>query len=203
MVMLAAALSSLRTPLGFRTNGGGSLTVRRPAPAPAPAPAPVRAPVVASVAPVRNPYAGNPIAGPLAASLLNQRSPNFSTIRSTSTRIPGPIKVPAPAPLKGTIARPVFPMDGGTLLPPIHRAPISTLAPTMAPSGGGIANAQPIVNTPPSGAPPSMSLGWGSDAATSGAGELAITTPIAGFSITQGWLVLAIILGIGVWVASD
>jgi hypothetical protein len=110
-------------------------------------------------------------------------------------RLAYPVRAPIVSPVRAPIAYPV------PISSPIARAPISTLAPSLAPTGG-IMQAQPLTNIPPSGAPPSMSLGVPGVNFSPGGGDLGITTPIGGFSVTQGWLALVAIVALAVWVGS-
>lgn len=200
-MLLAAAVLGGMNPrsTGFRSGGpvatgGGGITVRPAAPVRMPTP-PIASPVRVNV-PIATPVRGVP-SRPVFSS-PGGSGPGTAPAPIGTTRPIGPL-----TPFKGTLPKipapcPVWGCNG----PPHARAPISTLAPTMAPSGGGVINSQPVSDTPPSGAPPSMSLGFSGGAATGGSGDLAVSTPIAGFSITQGWLALAAIVAIAVWVGT-
>lgn len=204
MLLAAAALGGMnpRT-AGFRggsvPSGGGGITVR---PSPVRMPTPIASPVRVNVpiaAPVRG-VPARPAPVPPAPGSIPVSIGISNPITAPTPFGPGGFKPPGVTgltPFKGTIC-PVWGCNG----PPHTRTPISTLAPTMAPTGGGVINSQPVADSPPSGAPPSMTLGPPATAQTGGAGDLAVSTPIAGFSITQGWLVLAAIVAIAVWVGT-
>ena len=133
----------------------------------------------------------------LAAALSGMRD-----IRSSGLR--GPIAAP--------VARPVAPVPV-----PISGAPVSTGAPVFAARPAPVAvvqkrvigpmfgapvmvSPQPPINTPPSGAPPSVSLPAPGVMPTDA--TVSLNTPIAGFSVTTGWIVMLGIVGLVVYLVT-
>lgn len=176
---------------------------RRPTATPVRSPLPVRAP--ATVTPIRTPtisptIARNPIFGPLAQQIVTR-----STATSTSTAPTAPA-VP-PAPVRGTIARPVATLPR-TPLPgaiPIVRAPGGAVpgVPQLSPIGGtplpvalrpagSSLRIQPT-GAPPSGAPPSMSMVTNQAGLPGGsmfAGDGGPVMQLGQFNLPLGWLAL-------------
>jgi hypothetical protein len=172
--------------------GGGSLTVRAPLRAPS---APVATPILraAPTGVVVKPGPIVPIGQrPITSVITNPMPMPPRGVTITGTRQP-PTAIPGGTltPFRGTIAAPapgVPPVAPGV---PVHGTiarPVGIHAPTLAPSGGGIIQAQPA-GPPPSGAPPSMSLPGPATPAPVDQMSAGVTLPIVG-SIPQGWILL-------------
>jgi pyruvate dehydrogenase E2 component (dihydrolipoamide acetyltransferase) len=134
-------------------------------------------------------------------SMVALANSNLQTrLRSTAPIARAPLAKPIAAPIAAPVLRAPIAPAAGSVPAPVTRPPLAPIEPisnirrtiaiappTLAPAGGGVVQAQPS-GAPPSGAPPSMSLGPSQP--TDMFPVLPSSVSIAGFSITQGWLVL-------------
>jgi|SRR5215472_7248989 len=219
--MVMAFQSGARAPSQLMpANGGGGKVVRR-------SPVPIRPTPVRTAAPVRGtiarppattasgarlPFAGNPIAGPLAAQVMQRAGATaVTTPRSGAIVSPTPVRVTAPTvrmppPPVRPPAIASTPVGGAPARGTLLSSPVPPPPTTGAPVSQSIA-IQHYAGVPPAGTPPSMTFGPTQGAvAPADAGGFTLGGPffsVSGFQMNQGTLLLFVIAGVAIlWAMS-